>query len=524
MIRRILKTLFLFSIILVTFSFILKSSYAETHNQEPLIRIGVVPATEEVQIKSASSFFIKKKETEEVIYKGQDEEFTVSLYSTALIETNYRLQAHFTTNEAFRDDWLRRAEAEGYETYVEPYTNGWRLLIGKFPDDASFSEREAFRQEVIAKGLAGNDSFWRLITEVHEKSSLKIVGRNMDLISEEPVVISSDQHLIMINGTTYRGVAEINFNSSGTLVAINELPLEQYLYGVVPRELPPDPFHELEAQKAQAVAARTYAYANLGKRSQDGYDLLATTADQVYGGYDAEHPLSTQAVDETAGIVATYAGELISAVYHSTSGGYTANNEDVWNSEPVPYRRAVHVFDRSAVAINSVEELTTSKSDWELPVMDGSYEEPWSRYYRWEFQWTNEEISNILSDYFNTDVGDVHAIHIVSRAEHGRVLEIEFITDQGTFREYKDRIRWALQYVNDQGNFSPLLSTLFTIEPIKDEETGETIGFLATGGGWGHGVGMSQTGAVGMAEKGKTYDEILKHFYRGIELVNIQNE
>ena len=77
--------------------------------------------------------------------------------------------------------------------------------------------------------------------------------------------------------------------------------------------------------------------------------------------------------------------------------------------------------------------------------------------------------------------------------------------------------------MNENGNFSPLLSTLFTIEPVKDEVTGEALGFVATGGGWGHGVGMSQTGEVGMAEMGKTYDEILKHFYRGIELVNIQN-
>lgn len=457
------------------------------------------------------------------MYEGNNEEITILLHSTALIETNYRLQAYFKTIESFRDDWLHRAEAEGYETYVEPYNNGWRLLIGKFPADAGFGEREAFRQEVIAKGLAGNDSFWRLSTIVHGESSMKIVGKNMEVISEEPVVISSENDLITINGTTYRGIAEMNFNSNGTLVAINELPLEQYLYGVVPRGLPPVPFDQLEAQKAQDVAARTYAYANLGKRSQDGYDLLATTAVQVYGGYDAEHPLSTQSVNETRGIVAMYGEKLITAVYHSTSGGYTANNEDVWNSEPVPYLRSVPVFDRSITTVNSIIDPATSKNAPDLPGEDEGYESSWSRYYRWKLQWTKEEISAVLSDYFNTDVGEVHANHIVNRAGGGRVLEIEFITEQGTFREYKDRIRWVLQYVNEIGNFSPLLSTLFMIEPVKDEVTGEALGFVATGGGWRHGVGMSQTGAVGMAEMGKTYDEILKHFYRGIELVNIQN-
>jgi len=100
----------------------------------------------------------------------------------------------------------------------------------------------------------------------------------------------------------------------------------------------------------------------------------------------------------------------------------------------------------------------------------------------------------------------------------GRVSEIEFVTENGTFYEYKDRIRWALQYINGNGDPAVLLSTLFIIEPVLDEAIGKVVGFKTNGGGWGHGVGMSQVGAVGMAEAGYTYDVILKHFYKGIEL------
>lgn len=258
--------------------------------------------------------------------------------------------------------------------------------------------------------------------------------------------------------------------------------------------------------------------------SADGYDLLPTTSDQVYGGYDVEHPISTQAVQETAGIVATYNGELIDAVYHSTSGGHTANNEDVWNSDPIPYLRGVPDSQRGK-ALDNVPNLNVFKNSANPKSLraqrNGDFESDWSRYHRWYFEWTSEEISQVLSDYFSTDVGQVYEINVLDRANSGRVLEIEFVTENGTFYEYKDRIRWALQYFNDAGAKSVLLSTLFYIEPVKEKRTKEVIGFEVYGGGWGHGVGLSQTGAMGMATKGFTYDEILKHYYQGIELEEI---
>ena len=148
----------------------------------------------------------------------------------------------------------------------------------------------------------------------------------------------------------------------------------------------------------------------------------------------------------------------------------------------------------------------------------GDFEANWSRYYRWNFEWTAEEISQVLSTYYNTNVGRVLEINVTERSSSGRVATIEFVTENGTFYEYKDQIRWALQYINASGNPAVLLSTLFIIEPVIDNETDEVTGFKVNGGGWGHGVGMSQVGAVGMAEAGYTYDVILKHFYTGIDL------
>ncbi|WP_432357265.1 SpoIID/LytB domain-containing protein [Sporosarcina sp. UB5] len=497
-----------------------QSTFAQTAD-DPTIRIGVVPSVGSLTVGGQGAFELIDKFTGEVLFSGTDEEVFVELGSASTVQSHFRLQVAFTTNQTYVDDWLRRAHAEGYPTYVEDYSGGWRLYIGEFPTDASFTVRTAFKDEVVAKGLAASDAFWKVVTIAEGETQLKVTKNGEEKENANPVQLVASSGFVTINGQMYRGIAEVGFNSSGTLVGINELSVEHYLYGVVPRELPPVPYGEVEAQKAQAIAARTYALSNLGKRSADGYDLLPTTSDQVYGGYNAEHPISNEAVDGTRGIVATYEGKLISAVYHSTSGGFTANNEDVWTSEATPYLRAKHVAQKGndlkyVPALDIYKKTGNGESLRE--VKTGDFEADWSKYYRWHFEWTAEEISEVVGSYFNTEVGQVLEINVTERSSSGRAAVIEFVTENGTYYEYKDRIRWALQYINANGDPAVLLSTLFIIEPIKDEETDETIGYKVDGGGWGHGVGMSQVGAVGMAEKGYTYDVILKHFYTGIEL------
>lgn len=141
---------------------------------------------------------------------------------------------------------------------------------------------------------------------------------------------------LQVDGRSYRGSIEILGTSRGTLTLVNELPLEEYLLGVVPNELAPDPFPEVEALKAQAVAARTYIVRNLGQFENEGFDICATDFCQVYLGLDTEHPLATQAVEETRGLIATYDGEPINALYSSTCGGQTEDAENVFG-ERVPY-------------------------------------------------------------------------------------------------------------------------------------------------------------------------------------------
>jgi SpoIID/LytB domain protein len=484
------------------------------------IRIGVIPTATSVTIGSAADWTITNKTTGTVLLSGTGGvSATVTLESGSLSETRWRLQV-MCSSPASVAARKAAAEAAGHPTHTEevPAANCTRLYIGSFPANASFGVRNTYRNALITDGLAGSDSFWRQVTIVTGVTQYRVKVGTQEAVSSGPVVLTSSDNLVKIGTVTYRGMAEVRINSGGTLAGINEVPMEQYLYGVVPRELPPTVYDELEAQKAQAIAARTYAMRGMGKRSSDGYDMLATTTDQVYGGYAAEHPLSTRAVDETNGLVATYDGKLIEALFFSTSGGATANNEDVYNSAPIPYLRGV-IDSQRGNSGNVLDSLKNAHGAQKLRgKRNGDFEADWSRYHRWSFEWTADEISAVISAYAGQPVGQVLAINVLERSNSGRVKLIEYVTEAGTFTDTKDRIRSSLKYINANGAQASLLSTLFVIEPVMDKKTGEVVGFEAFGGGWGHGVGLCQTGATGMAEKGATFDEIIRFYYQGVDL------
>jgi stage II sporulation protein D len=159
---------------------------------------------------------------------------------------------------------------------------------------------------------------------------------------------------LRFNEKPYRGRLEVFTNLNGSLTVVNVLGLEDYVRGVVPNELSPGGYGALEALKAQAVAARTYAVSNRGQFNAAGFDLLPTIRSQVYGGLSTEHPLSTRAVEETRGLIATYRGEPINALYTSTCGGRTEHAENIFGGEVVPYLRGrectAHVAHASLVS------------------------------------------------------------------------------------------------------------------------------------------------------------------------------
>lgn len=269
----------------------------------------------------------------------------------------------------------------------------------------------------------------------------------------------------------YRGILEIRRTPSGRLSVINELELEEYLYGVLKMEV--DPRWPVEALKAQAVAARTLAIYNLGRYQTEGYDVRATTDTQVYGGLSAEDPRTTAAVDLTRGEVLVYQGRPILAVYHSDSGGVTESSEYVWGGR-YPY-------------LKGVPDPHSSSAPWSVKMDLAAFEARLRR--------AGKSVSGILSIV----TGD--------RTPSGRVGSVRIISGAGTITLRATELRGLL-------GADVMKSTLFTVRVLPDEQSAVEF----AGRGSGHGVGMSQWGARGLALLGRSYADILRYYYAGVTI------
>lgn len=312
----------------------------------------------------------------------------------------------------------------------------------------------------------------------------------------------------------FRGSAVFE-DAGGKKYLVNAIPLEQYLPGVVSHEVPPT-FH-LEALKTMAVVARTFALKVAAEHKFDGYDICATVECQSYDGLSYESRKSREAVMDTLGKVVVYNGRLADLPYHATCGGVTEDIQDVWDLPAVPYLRSV------VDGPNPIKEnLSTEAGVTEfLEHPPESYCEASSRF-RWKETYTAGELTALFRKSIPAllkrpaDFHSLIGIRVTGRTPHGRVTNLDIATDGGTFHIAKDQIRWL--FSGGQIGLGGLQSTLFVIQPRTGADGAlQSITFL--GGGWGHGVGLCQFGAEGMAQRGFTYKQILSHYFPGTRVV-----
>ncbi len=253
----------------------------------------------------------------------------------------WRLQAAALRDAAPATDLARRLAALTRQPADARFDAGsglYRVRLGRWPA----------REEAVAAArrykMLGVDSAW-VVSEgggiVHPALEITQRGRTVRVEGRRFVIHAADGGGLRVQGHRYRGAIEVFLNDRGRLNVIDELPIEQYLRGVVPSELGPSSYPELEALKAQAVAARSYTLRNLHGFEDEGYDLCGTPQCQVYGGMDVEHPLSDRAIAETRGEAITYDGEIAEALYSATCGGHTENVEVVFPLKHAPYLRGV---------------------------------------------------------------------------------------------------------------------------------------------------------------------------------------
>jgi stage II sporulation protein D len=480
-------------------------------------------------------------------------------------------------------------------------------------------------------------------------------GRLLVLPRTSKVRIEPAGAVIEIDNRSYRGAIEVFGNSRNTFTVVNELPMEEYLLGVVPNELSPTTFGQLEALKAQAVAARTYIQRNMGQYKNEGYDICATDSCQVYFGAGTEDALASQAVKETRGVIATYNDRPINALYSSTCGGRTENAENIFDEklpylvstvcqykhpEPLPFTssRAFPDWKDAVLTVAGVSTFTEARrfmglpgqgepQSMELPALAGFIRQSFypavqttsdlsfvteqgilppagmlpvkeilfrliekKSVFEWQqgvltswdgttmklmvagqpkefkvrpdapiYQRVGEErlsmrqgswIGGELMDFRAVDgtiqmlvyrlnfanpaadrysrlalwqthktraeldtafrplnIGDLQDVRVIDRGPSERPVNTEIVGSAGRRSVRALRLRTLLG----------LRDSLFSFD-IERNARGEVIGMMFFGRGWGHGVGMCQVGAYGMALDGATYEQILKTYYKGIEL------
>ncbi|HOP74067.1 MAG TPA: SpoIID/LytB domain-containing protein [Bacillota bacterium] len=340
-------------------------------------------------------------------------------------------------------------------------------------------------------------------------------------VSAGRIILKPGTSLLGWNQRRYRGeliVTAIN----GKLQLVNRLLLEDYLRGVVPKEVPPA--WPLAALKAQAIAARTYTAASFNRHGKDGFDLCAATHCQVYGGADGETPMTDEAVLETAGQVIVYNGKIISAAYHASSGGYTKDAAGVWGFS-TPY--------------------LVSVPDWD----QNSPYTAWNRALDWN------QVQGLISRSY-PKIGRAYRVVPEAYNSLGYCTKIKLLGDLGTVTVTAEQFRvllglpsanvqlgmvygpepWIHLWWVPGRNYPEAIilgnsATGMTVEvlsPPWDQPDAwawlrdkEPVQLVIKGAGYGHGVGLSQWGAKGMADAGFNERQILEYYYKGVRIVSL---
>lgn len=354
----------------------------------------------------------------------------------------------------------------------------WLLLFA--PAQAATALKVALKEDVkqitVGSSTAAvvRDSTGKPLGEIQGMSAFRAVASDGNQVklgqweASQLWIDPKDNGQVWIGDSWYRGDTRL-INDDSDLTVVNQVNLEDYLYSVVGSEMVAS--WPLEALKAQAVAARSYALYKHNRSRNPYYDLESTTASQVYKGIRSETPRTREAVNGTKGEILTHQGNVILAAFHSSSGGHTENVEDIWNRR-LPYLRGVIDYDQTA------------------PV------------YQWQKRFSGQKIGQQLGN-----LGTVKKVIPQQTTPQGRIVKLKIVGDRATKTISGKQFRKALD----------LKSTLFEIHQNRQ-------GFIIAGRGFGHGIGLSQWGAYYLAKQGANYRQILGHYYAQVQLALIETQ
>lgn len=429
---------------------------------------------------------------------------------------------------------------------VPAYSYDSETLIRVGISDTQFSKYVYDTAEFYSDGKLEviDTSTGECVKFLNESVLIKMNNGNFDIYKDKvlklsntkgPIVIKSDEligiknHLRAGKPAFYRGIIELTpvTSKKNNFAIVNILDLQSYLKGVVPNEMPV--YFGIEALKAQCIAARNYALRPRNKAYNE-FDICDSVACQVYFGAKTEKALSNKAVEETDGLVALYKGDLILAVYSSTAGGYTESYSYAFSdpiskefpSKDIPYLQAVP-------DIPDMKPLTDEASARDFYTSKPETYDNNSSYFRWTREWTLSEFIKMLNKTMleqkafvspkfdeNSKFEKLKEISIKQRGNSGKVMFIEIDTENEKYIVGKELTLRRL--FKKDGKALP--SANFVCDIINKPDAKEPI-IKFSGGGFGHGVGMSQYGAGKMGQCGLNFIDILQHYYTGISIGTI---
>ena len=387
------------------------------------------------------------------------------------------------------------------------------IRVGIVPEvsSATISSRGAWRVSVVEQERASETvpggATWTcsasqgLLNVTDHSGTTRSIGT--DTLFAYPA--GSSRHPLEVGNRSYRGEMLVFASDAGRVTVVNVLDLESYLRGVVPAEIGAAGPDRIEAVKAQTVAARSYTLAYLNRWRKRGFDLLSTNADQVYDGIGGERSDVDNALRQTCGVVAMHDGRPIEAFYSSTCGGTTAEPDEVWGRPGRDYLKARR--DRR------------HKGDDYFCVR--------SPFHRWTETWSGTDLERILKGTLPSATGVANPaswgrltdLKLKKKSKSRRTEKLEVVFQKKTFTIGGDEIRWIIKRSGGGGLRSALL-----IDVDVDRSKGRVSKVRIKGAGFGHGVGLCQYGALGMARAGYDYKQILRFYYKGIRLVRAYDQ
>lgn len=428
------------------------------------------------------------------------------------------------TNQPQLDEYLVLSDHATFET-AEDSARQWRKLgiaveITQPDRWQVWADRSVYNTPVLRRLLLqslqgkGYQGMY-LASAIRAAQAVVSFSANGYLYNRRTLEIRSASNLFQVEVTgnggvsgTYSGQLAVQPNAYGSFTLVNQVNMESYLRGVVPYEIGPEA--PPAAIEAQSIIARTYALRNLRRFAADDYELCATVHCQVYKGLGNTSTVMDQAIAATKGLVLTYNNELVDALYYSTSGGVTASFEDVWNGGNRPYLKPL--IDSPSTVWNLAQRPLNNEANLKqfLDLKDG-FNETGRSVFRWQQTESLGEITQDVKTYLQkikhplANFTTLRGLNVVKRSPSGRILEMQIQTDRGAISLYKTEVRSA---------FGPPKSTLFYIEPMYDAQR-NLSGYNFVGGGFGHGVGMSQYGSYNLAQRGLVARQILQFYYPG---------